>query len=377
MTNTDDNKGPLDGLNVIDFGWYYAGAMTGMLLADQGANVVRIVKPGDKELPDQQYRLLNRNKKLLTLDLKTEEGKEQALSLIERADVLIENFRPGVMKRLGLDYASVKEGNPGLIYLSLPGFASTDKERAHIQAWEGIVSAASGVYTEVHMSRQLLAFPPVYISSPLCSAYGAMHGVISILAALNARGRLGAGTVIEAPLVDAGLSAFSVNFIVQRGLVIPQLRSSGRDVLEPPELLKPFIFSPQENLQSQITKLESAQDVCMSTLFQFYPCKDNRSIMLWSGVPEHAKGVLKAMGIYEALLERGVVFGDQWEPGINNFANGLGPEHTEWLRQKITETFLTKTAAEWESELAELGPVVMPRTREEWLALAPLERCPV
>ena len=108
MTNTDDNKGPLDGLNVIDFGWYYAGAMTGMLLADQGANVVRIVKPGDKELPDQQYRLLNRNKKLLTLDLKTEEGKEQALSLIERADVLIENFRPGVMKRLGLDYASVK-----------------------------------------------------------------------------------------------------------------------------------------------------------------------------------------------------------------------------------------------------------------------------
>ena len=61
-------QGPLAGLNVIDFGHYYAGPMAGMLLADQGANVVRIVRPGEPELPSQQYRLLNRNKKLLTLD---------------------------------------------------------------------------------------------------------------------------------------------------------------------------------------------------------------------------------------------------------------------------------------------------------------------
>ena len=95
MKQDVDYMGPLTGLNVIDFGHYYAGTMAGMLLADQGANVIRIVSPGEPELPNQQYRLLNRNKKLLTLDLKTDAGKTQALSLIKKADVMIENFRPG------------------------------------------------------------------------------------------------------------------------------------------------------------------------------------------------------------------------------------------------------------------------------------------
>ena len=78
MQQQNDYQGPLAGLNVIDFGHYYAGPMAAMLLADQGANVIHIVRPGEKELPEQQYRLLNRNKKLLTLDLKTPEGKAQA-----------------------------------------------------------------------------------------------------------------------------------------------------------------------------------------------------------------------------------------------------------------------------------------------------------
>ena len=174
MKQENNYQGPLAGLNVIDFGHYYAGPMAAMLLADQGADVIRIVRPDDsssssayarepsahyKEIPEQQYRLLNRNKKILTLDLKTPEGKEQALSLIEKADVVIENFRPGVMKRLGLDYASLKDNNPGLIYLSLPGFASTDKERNHIQAWEGILGAAAGLYINTSYVRQFLNFP--------------------------------------------------------------------------------------------------------------------------------------------------------------------------------------------------------------------------
>ena len=81
MTQAAKYQGPLAGLNVIDFGHYFAGPMVGMLLADQGANVIRIVRPGEKELPERQYRLLNRNKKLLTLDLKTEERKKQGAFL--------------------------------------------------------------------------------------------------------------------------------------------------------------------------------------------------------------------------------------------------------------------------------------------------------
>ena len=145
MTEEINYQGPLAGLNVIDFGHHYAGPMAALLLADQGADVIHITRPEGVELRPQQYRLLNRNKKQVTLDLKTEQGKAQALLLIEKADVVIENFRPGVMRRLGLDYASVKDKNPALVYLSLPGFASTDRERAQIQAWEGVVGAAAGL----------------------------------------------------------------------------------------------------------------------------------------------------------------------------------------------------------------------------------------
>lgn len=93
MQDTSEYQGPLASLNVIDFGHYYAGPLAAMMLADQGANVIHIVRPGGPELPKQQYRLLNRNKKVLELDLKTDNGREQALSLVDKADVLIENFR--------------------------------------------------------------------------------------------------------------------------------------------------------------------------------------------------------------------------------------------------------------------------------------------
>ena len=169
MIQTNEPKGPLAGLNVLDFGHYYAGPAAAMHLADQGANVIRIAKPGDPELPQHQYRVFNRNKKLLTLNLKKAEDKAIAESLIKKADILIENFRPGVMKRLGLDYERVKELNPSLIYLSLPGFASTDKERAHIQAWEGILSAATGIYRDYSMVREKLNYPPLYTPLAHCS----------------------------------------------------------------------------------------------------------------------------------------------------------------------------------------------------------------
>lgn len=80
------------------------------------------------------------------------------------------------MKRLGLDYASVKANTPGLIYLSLPGFASTDKEPAPIQAWEGILDAAAGVYDNISSFRSALDYPPVYTPLPHCSSYGPFMG---------------------------------------------------------------------------------------------------------------------------------------------------------------------------------------------------------
>lgn len=276
MTQASEYQGPLTGLNVIDFGHYYAGPMAAMLLADQGADVIRIVRPGEKELPDQQYRLLSRNKKLLTLDLKTPKGKARAESLIEKSDVVIENFRPGVMKHLELDYASVKESHPGLVYLSLPGFASTDKERAQIQAWEGVMAAAAGVYTQVSPVHQFLNFPPVYTSVPHVSTYGAMNGLVAIMAALLSRERHGYGTVVEAPLVDSSLVSLTVNFMQKipfgpRGSTVPEMGL--------PASLKPYIYSPQDSESIQLEKLEMAHG--------YLPALDSKDVYFLESKDKH------------------------------------------------------------------------------------------
>ena len=370
----NDYLGPLQGVNVIDFGHYYAGPMAAMLLADQGANVIRIVRPGEKELPESQYRLLNRNKKLLTLDLKTEEGRNQALLLIEKADVLIENFRPGVMKRLGLDYASVKNNNPGLVYLSLPGFASTDKARAPIQAWEGVLSAATGVYTETGLVRQKLGFPPLYSGLPVCSTQGAMQGAVAVMTGLLARKQQGGGTVIEVPLADAGLGMFSLYFgdYFRKGVDDPRE--------ELPQALRPFGYSPTDDQSTQIKKLRQGRSSIYESLsyFRDWTCGDGRKMYIW-GLGDQALLIfLKQIGIYEQLLREGFVFVSScdWVSELDNNVNdfvGLSAERKARLTQLISEALLTKTAEEWESilQLAGLAAGVA-RTREEWLALKPM-----
>src|SRR5262249_27126115 len=138
---------------------------------------------------------------------------QQALSLIEDADVLIENFRPGVMDRLGLGPQICRTRNPRLIYLSLPGFASTDAERAQIAAWEGIIGAATGMFTDISFSRGFLGLSPVFTSLPLPSVYGAVHGAIAVAMSLIARIESQRGDHIEVPLASAFLSAMGANLL--------------------------------------------------------------------------------------------------------------------------------------------------------------------
>ena len=362
MTQTTEYQGPLAGLNVIDFGHYYAGPMVGMLLADQGATVIRIVKPGKPELREQQYRLLNRNKKLLTLDLKTDEGKAQALSLIENADVVIENFRPEVMKRLGLDYASLKDKNPGLIYLSLPGFASTDKERAHIQAWEGIIAAASGIFTEAHYLRQKLNFPPLYASVPLSSAYGSMYGAIAVMAALVAREENGYGTVIEVPLVDAGWSTCIDKY---------KLRAANPDTALP-DFMKPSAYSPEDNNTVQLEKLYLG----MSGIYS-YDSADGRKMLVFTVKPKFAESLYNALGIDERLKQEGYIIEDpwkgNWDYNLGHIGMMMSTEQAQRAKDIVSEIMLTRTADEWDVFMENIGvPFTYVRTRDEWLALEPL-----
>src|ERR1043166_6926069 len=128
--------GALQGIRVIDFGHYIAGPLAAVMLGDEGADVVHIDPPGGPRWRHPADAFLNRGKRRITLDLKSAGDQLSARRLIERADVVIENFRPGVLDRLGLGVQAMTERNPGLVYCTLPGFAAGDP-RAGLRAWEG------------------------------------------------------------------------------------------------------------------------------------------------------------------------------------------------------------------------------------------------
>src|SRR5215216_2778036 len=122
----DTMAGALDGVRVIDFGQYVAGPLAAMLLSDQGADVIRVDPPGGPRFQTPANAVWNRGKRSIVLDLKREDGQETARRLVATADIVVENFRPGVMARLGLGPEALIAANPRLIYLSLPGFAQDD-----------------------------------------------------------------------------------------------------------------------------------------------------------------------------------------------------------------------------------------------------------
>ena len=142
----------LEHLRVIDFGQYIAGPLLGMLLADQGADVVRVDPPGGPLWDTPANATWNRGKRSIALDLKGEGDRKVARRLVEGADVVIENFRPGVMERLGLGPREMTEANPRLVYCSVPGFASDDP-RAGMPAWEGVVAAAAASFRPADPSQ--------------------------------------------------------------------------------------------------------------------------------------------------------------------------------------------------------------------------------
>src|SRR5580704_12424503 len=139
-------KPGLTGIRVLDFGHYVAGPLAAVLLADAGASVIHVDRPGDLDetLPRTDV-YLNRSKQRITLDLKEKADAATARELAATSDVVIENFRPGVMHRLGLDSATLREANDRLIFCSLPGFGATD-DNAELRAWEGIVHSSVAGY---------------------------------------------------------------------------------------------------------------------------------------------------------------------------------------------------------------------------------------
>ncbi len=209
--------GVLEGIRVIDFGQYIAGPMAAMFLGDQGADVVRVDPPGGPRWNTPANATWNRNKRGIVLDLKNDGERETARQLIAGADVVIENFRPGVMDRLGVGAAAMTQANPRLVYCSLPGFGADDP-RAQVRAWEGVIGAATGAYRATHATNGR----PVYTVVPYGSMYSAFLCAVTVAMALNARERSGLGQRVEIPLFDATFSVVGARGLLVNGKPVPE-----------------------------------------------------------------------------------------------------------------------------------------------------------
>lgn len=199
--------GPLTGIRILDLSWVLSGPFSTMVLADLGAEVIKVERPGWGDMArgsgpfidgESSYFLsINRGKKSLTLDLSKEQGKELFLKLVRKADVLVENFTPGTMKKLGLDYEVLKEHNPAIVYAAISGFGQTGPYTSK-PALDVIVQAMGGIMSITGEPGG----PPVRPGASMGDIVAGLFTVIGILSALQERSRSGKGQMVDISMMD-------------------------------------------------------------------------------------------------------------------------------------------------------------------------------
>lgn len=208
--------GPLSGVVVADFSRVLAGPYATMLLGDLGATVIKVESlagddtrhwgpPWTGAGESTYFQSINRNKRSIALDLRTPEGQRRGLALLQRADVMIENFRGASMARLGFDYDTVRLGNPGLVYCSITGFGTHGG--AELPGYDLVVQAVSGLMSLTGPDAET----PTKTGIATADVLTGLHAAVGILAALHHRERTGQGQHVELNLMSSMLSGL-VNF---------------------------------------------------------------------------------------------------------------------------------------------------------------------
>src|ERR1051326_9080536 len=314
--------GALDGVRVIDFGHYIAGPLAAVMLSDQGADVIHVDPPFGPRWKSDADAMLQRGKRRITLDLKgSAQDREVAQRLVDTADVVIENFRPGVMDRLGLGPMAMTERNPRLIYCSIPGFAADDP-RADMQAWEGILDAA----TDNCIPRAGEEPPgwdwsrPFYSAVTLASNFGGFFGATGVVMALIARQRSGLGQRVEVPLFDAmfTLIGHSGAYVNQRGLHPPRgIHGRGAGA---------------------------------------FRCQDGKYVQFDTSSARHLVWFAQEAGITD------------WGPDLLDINRLKDESANQQLHARLRELFLTRPACEWEEIGNRAGAALgWARTTTEWI----------
>lgn len=300
-----------DGVFVLDLGQGMAGAMPGMVLGDNGADVVKVEPPaGDWARNEPGFLMWNRNKRSVILDLDVEINRQHLLSLIHRADVLIESFRPGVAERLGLDWPVLHRENPGLIYCSIAGFGPATGY-ADVAGYEGLVSAAIGRMVGLdHLNGAVNGQDrdaPIFTAAPVASYGAAQLAIQGVLAALEGRRRTGRGDRVTTSLMQ-GAAAFLMRQELPRG---PAATTS---------------------LVSAAT--HAGIELCFMTA----QCKDGRYLQMCARQDVHFRDWLTALGLKDLLSE----------PPFARAPMGIERlEDVAELDRRIRQRMSTKTQDEW------------------------------
>lgn len=309
-------KGPLSSLKVLDFSTLLPGPFASLLLADMGAEVLRIESPSRVDLVrvlpphvegvSASHAYLNRNKRCLALDLKKPEALEVVRRLVAEYDIVLEQFRPGVMDKLGLGYEALKAINPRLIYVSITGYGQTGpyKDRAgHDLNYLALSGLAS--YTGRRDSGPL----PLGVQVADIAG-GSLHGVIGLLAAVIARQGTGQGQQVDISMTDC---AFSLNAMAGAGFL-----AAG---VEP-------------DMQNQVLNGGSFYD--------YYRTRDGRWLSVGSLEPQFMQQFCAALGRPELA------------------APGLSPKDQERLKNEIAIEVEKHDLAEWQQRFAEVDACVEP-----------------
>jgi len=202
----------LEGIKVLDLSRALAGPYCTMLLGDMGADVIKIERPGKGddsrawgppfiEGESAYFLSINRNKKSITLNLKSEKGKEILFKLIKISDVLIETNRPGVMEKLGLSFEEVKKVNPKIVYCSISGFGQTGPYKLR-PGFDQVIQGMGGLMSITGEENR----PPIKVGVAITDVGAGMYAAIGILAALLRRDKTGKGEYIDVSMLDGTIS---------------------------------------------------------------------------------------------------------------------------------------------------------------------------
>jgi crotonobetainyl-CoA:carnitine CoA-transferase CaiB-like acyl-CoA transferase len=308
-------SGPLAGLLVADFSRILAGPYATMLLADLGAEVIKVEGPaGDdtrswvppvRDGVGTYFLGVNRNKRSIALDLKNDADATAARELAQRADILIENFRPGGLGRFGLDYDSVSLGNPRVIYASISGFGSGPGGR-ELPGYDLIVQAISGLMSLTGDP----AGEPFRAGISVFDVMAGLHATIGVLAALNDRHTTGRGQHVEVNLLSSALSGMvNQSSAYVAGGVVPHRMGNSHPSLFPYEPL---------------------------------PCAD-RDLIITAGNNGQFGKLVEVLGVPELAQD-------------NRFArNEDRTANRDQLRPLLVERLRTRTAMEWFDDIIAAG----------------------